>query len=96
MSFTCDKSNDNYTTSKKSWEVIKQFIPQDKIIWCPFYCDGKQKIYLNELGFEKVIHEDKDFFKSNPECDLIVDNPPFSKMKNVILILVVQYIIVIK
>ncbi len=83
MSFTKDKDTDNYITSKKSWEVIQQYIPRDKIIYCPFYCDGKQKVYLNELGFNNVIHEDKDFFKCDNDFDLIVDNPPFSKMKSI-------------
>jgi len=82
MSFTKDKDADNYVTSKKSWEVIKQFIPQNKKIWCPFYCDGKQKEYFKDLGFD-VIHEDKDFFTFNPDFDLIIDNPPFSKMKDI-------------
>jgi hypothetical protein len=81
--FIEDKDTDNYVTSKKSWEVIQQYIPRDKIIYCPFYCDGKQKVYLNELGFNNVIHEDKDFFKCDNDFDLIVDNPPFSKMKSI-------------
>lgn len=82
MSFTKDKDSDNYATDKIGWEIIKEYIPQNKKIWCPFYCDGKQKEYFKELGFD-VIHEDKDFFKFNPDFDLIIDNPPFSKMKDI-------------
>ena len=81
MSFTKDKDTDNYITSKKSWEVIQQYIPRDKIIYCPFYCDGKQKVYLNELGFENVIHKDEDFFENYYENTIVLDNPPFSKFK---------------
>ena len=84
MSFVQDKDSDNYITNKYEWERIKDYIPTDKIIWSPFYCDGKQKEYFKELGYD-IIHEDKDFFSYTPEYDIIIDNPPFSK-KNEILI----------
>ena len=73
MSFTNDKDSDNYATD---------LIPKDKVIWAPFYCDGKQKEYFEEMGFN-IIHKDKDFFNYTPEYDIIVDNPPFSKMKDI-------------
>ena len=81
MSFTNDKDSDNYATDKKGWEIIKQFIPTDKQIWSPFYCDGKQKEYFNDMGFD-IIHEDEDFFENN-KGDIVIDNPPFSKMKDI-------------
>ena len=81
MSFTKDNINDNYATNKTGWKIIKQYIPTDKKIWSPFYCDGKQKQYFKELGFD-IIHEDEDFFKNN-KGDIIIDNPPFSKFKDV-------------
>ena len=83
MSLVQDKDSDNYITNKYEWERIKDYIPTDKIIWSPFYCDGKQKEYFKELGYD-IIHEDKDFFSYTPEYDLLIDNPPFSK-KNEIL-----------
>ena len=83
MSFVQDKDSDNYITNKYEWERIKDYIPTDKIIWSPFYCDGKQKDYFKELGHD-IIHEDKDFFSYTPEYDILIDNPPFSK-KNEIL-----------
>ena len=51
MSFTKDKDSDNYATDKSGWEKIQKFIPKDKLIWSPFYCDGKQKdhIHLNMI-----------------------------------------------
>ena len=84
MSFTKDKESDNYATDKKGWENIKQFIPKDKKIWSPFYCDGKQKEFFEEMGYN-IIHQDKDFFSYIPEYDLIIDNPPFSKIKDICL-----------
>lgn len=80
--FTDDKDSDNYGTDKIGWEIIQDYIPKDKKIWSPFYCDGKQKEIFKELGHD-IIHEDKDFFSYTPEYDLIIDNPPFSKMKDI-------------
>ena len=82
MSFTTDNENDNYTTDKKGWEMILDFIPKDKKIWSPFYNDGKQKQYFKELGID-IIHEDKDFFSYTPNYEIICDNPPFSKFKEI-------------
>ena len=83
MSFTNDKDSDNYITNKEDWERINDFIPKDKVIWSPFYCDGKQKEYFKDIGFD-IIHQDKDFFSFTPEYDLVIDNPPFSKKREVL------------
>ena len=84
MSFTLDKDSDNYTTDKNGWLSIKDFLTQDKKIYAPFYCDGKQKDYFKEMGFD-IIHEDTDFFTNTYDFDIIVDNPPFSKFKSICL-----------
>ena len=81
MSFINDNDSDNYTTDKNGWEIIKDYIPNDKEIWSPFYSDGKQKEYFKEMGYD-IIHQDEDFFKES-KGDIIVDNPPFSKFKAV-------------
>jgi hypothetical protein len=73
---------DDYMTPKDAWENIKDYIPQNKVIWEPFYGDGNSGKYLQELGFT-VIHENEDFF-SNNKGDIVVSNPPFSLKKEVI------------
>jgi len=83
MSFTNDKDSDNYITNPEDWERIKQYIPTDKKIWSPFYCDGKQKEYFKDMGFD-IIHEDEDFFDYTPNYDIVIDNPPFSKKKEIL------------
>ena len=83
MSFTKDNKNDNYITNKNGWKDIKKYIPKNKIIWSPFYCNGKQKEYFKEMDFD-IIHEDKDFFSYTPNYDIIIDNPPFSKKKEIL------------
>ena len=80
--FTEVKDSDNYATDKSGWELIKKYIPTNKKIWAPFYCDGKQKKYFKEMGFD-IIHEDKDFFNYTPDYDILIDNPPFSIMKKI-------------
>lgn len=81
--FNGDKDSDNYITNKSDWERIKEYIPSDKKIWSPFYCDGKMKEYFADMGYD-IYHEDKDFFAYEPEYDIVVDNPPFSKKKEVL------------
>lgn len=76
--------HDDYMTPKYAWENIQQFIPKDKIIYEAFYGDGKSGQYLTELGFN-VFHEPIDFFNEEPpEWDIIVSNPPFSKVKEIL------------
>lgn len=73
--------HDDYMTPKYAWDNIKQYIP-NKVIWEPFYGDGKSGLHLTELGFN-VIHEPIDFFE-NDLGDIIVSNPPFSKIKEIL------------
>ena len=72
---------DDYMTPKYAFEWIKQYIPNDKVIWEAFYGDGSSGNYLKELGFN-VIQEPIDFFE-NDKGDIIISNPPFSKKKEV-------------
>ena len=73
--------HDDYMTPKYAWENIKQFIPKDKVIWEAFYGDSTSGRYLTELGFN-VIHEQVDFFENNLG-EVIVSNPPFSQIKEI-------------
>jgi len=67
--------HDDYMTPKYAWENIKQFIPNDKIIWEAFYGDGESGKYLKDLGYE-TIHKNVDFYENNLG-EIIVINPPF-------------------
>ena len=73
--------HDDYMTPKYAWDNIKQYIPNDKVIWEAFYGDGKSGKFLKELGFN-TIHEPVDFFEHNLG-EIIVSNPPFSKCKKI-------------
>ena len=71
--------HDDYTTPKSAWENIIDYIPNDKVIWEPFYADGVSGTYLKELGLN-VIHEPIDFFDNNLG-EVLVSNLPFSIKK---------------
>jgi hypothetical protein len=73
---------DDYMSPKYAWENIKQYIPKDKVIWEAFYGDGSSGSYLKELGFN-VIHEEIDFF-DNDKGDIVVSNPPFTLIPNIL------------
>lgn len=73
--------HDHYMTPNSAWDDIKDFIPQDKVIWEAFYGNGNSGSYLQKLGFE-VIHEQIDFFENN-KGEIIVSNPPFSLKQKV-------------
>lgn len=75
--------HDDYMTPKSAWEDIEQYIPKDKVIWEAFYGDGASGSHLKALGCN-VIHEQIDFFE-NDQGEIIVSNPPFSKIKEVML-----------
>jgi len=74
-------NHDDYMTPNYAWDNIKHLIPKDKVIWESFYGNGKSGQYLKDLGFD-VIHEPIDFFNNNVG-DIIVTNPPFSKLKEI-------------
>jgi hypothetical protein len=75
-------THDDYMTPFKAWENIREYIPNNKIIWEAFYGDGTSGQYLRDLGFE-VIHENIDFFE-NDKGDIIISNPPFTKSKEIL------------
>ena len=75
-------NNDEYMTPPSAWEAIQKYIPKNKVIWEAFYGDGKSGDVLRTLGF-KVIHDEVDFFENNLG-DVIVSNPPFSKLPQIL------------
>tara|TARA_R100000773_G_C4217828_1_gene116304 strand:+ start:740 stop:1276 length:537 start_codon:yes stop_codon:yes gene_type:complete len=74
--------HDDYGTPKYAFQNIMKYIPKNKVIWDCFFMDGKSGLYLEELGF-KVIHEPIDFFIHN-KGDIVVSNPPFSKIPQIL------------
>tara|TARA_R110000787_G_scaffold85617_2_gene182562 strand:- start:245 stop:751 length:507 start_codon:yes stop_codon:yes gene_type:complete len=77
----CSKFNihDDFYTRKKTWDQIKEFIPNDKIIWefCLLNSNEQSKKYLQELNFNVVGDRTIDFFNHNLG-DILISNIPFS------------------
>ena len=70
-------------------EPLLEFIPKDKIIWCPF--DEEWSAFyrvFKENGYNVIrssLKEGQDFFQYQPaDWDILVSNPPFSKKDEVL------------
>lgn len=76
---------DNYNTPKIAWEHILQYFPdKEQKIWCPFFNDGTCKKILNDMGYNNIVHQNKDFFTYTEENAICIDNPPYSIKEKVI------------
>lgn len=65
-------------------EPLLEFLPKNKVIWCPFDEDWSAFYQLlSENGYQVVrsnLKNNQDFFEYEPKhWDLLVSNPPFSK-----------------
>ena len=69
------KVDNDYETPVYVWEQVKRFLPKDKQIWLPFYCNGLAKEWFDKNGFN-TIHDHDDFWESD-KGDIVIDNPPY-------------------
>ena len=88
---TCNRtsSGDEVFTPFYAVEPLLEFLPKDKIIWCPFDEEWSAFFRLfTEKGYQVIrssLMERQDFFKYEPEnWDILVSNPPFSKKNDVL------------
>ncbi len=77
-----DKYYTKLVEAEKLVNYIRNIIPKESRIWCPFDTDKSNiVIALKNAGYKKVIntHIDngQDFFETIVECDYIISNPPF-------------------
>jgi len=82
------KSADDYETPLALWKELTPSLHRSLTIYDPFYCNGRSKIYLEDLGY-KVISNKEDFNDACesgavPEFDVLVTNPPFSKLEELL------------
>lgn len=80
---------DEYYTPKILAESILDFVPKDKIVWCPFDTDNSEIVIALRNNGNKVIAthivDGYDFFEYEPkEYDFIISNPPFTKKLDVL------------
>lgn len=81
-------NNNECYTYDYAVKPILPYIPEDKVIWCPF--DTAESEFVKQISkTNKVIfsHLDngQDFFEYEPEehWDIIISNPPFTKKKEI-------------
>jgi hypothetical protein len=78
-------NNDECYTPDYGVEPILEFIPEGKIIWCPF--DTQESEFVKQISVKnKVVYshlgDGKDFFTYEPkEWDIIISNPPFTNKR---------------
>jgi hypothetical protein len=85
--------NDHFETPKQAYVDLLPWLDSictqlhknrgELQIYDPYYCQGKMKEYLGELGFTQVINENRDFYEDVrrskvPKYDVLVTNPPYS------------------
>lgn len=76
-------SGDEVYTPFYAVEPILEFIPTDKVVWCPFDKDWSAFVQCLKARGNEVVYSHidggKDFFTYEPPYfDLILSNPPFS------------------
>ena len=70
--------DDDYETPSDILKDLLPYIEKDKIIYDPFYCNGKIINEWDKLGF-LCINEKKDAFnRKHPDFDYLISNIPFS------------------
>ena len=83
------EAGDEVYTPFYAVEPLLEFVPKDKVIWCPF--DEEWSAYyqmFTENGYKVIrssIGDNQDFFTYEPEnWDVMISNPPFSKKDEVL------------
>lgn len=88
-----EKPNDVFYTPlslvKKHLEIVKKYVKEKDIIFDPFFGDGAYynlfKDYFKDNTFDYTeIEMKKDFFKYDKNVDIIVSNPPYSCIDEVL------------
>lgn len=84
------ESGDEVYTPFYAVEPLLEFIPKDKVIWCPFDEEWSAFYQLfTEKGYKVIrssITDGQDFFTYEPKehWDIIISNSPFSKKDRVL------------
>ena len=83
--YSAGKNNECYTPAY-AVQPILEYIPKDKIVWCPFDTVDSEFVKLIHDNGNEVIHshidDGLDFLEYEPTYwDVIVSNPPFTNKR---------------
>jgi hypothetical protein len=79
--------NDECYTPDYGVRPILEFIPKDKIVWCPF--DKPESEFVKQISKTNPvvyshIDEGKDYYNYEPdEWDIMISNPPFTGKRKI-------------
>lgn len=88
--FSYEDYNDHFETPSIAYRDIAPLLDwlteksrDSHVVYDPYYCNGRTKTLFKELGFAKIIHEKRDFYKDIdenkvPSFQTLVTNPPYS------------------
>lgn len=81
-------NNDECFTPPYGVSPIIKYIPDGKVVWCPFDTAESEFVkQLSESGFEVIyshIKYGQDFYEYEPDnFDIIVSNPPFTNKRKI-------------
>jgi hypothetical protein len=74
--------SDSKRTTKQEQALLNR-MRNSHVLYDPYYCDGKTSVLLLQLGFHRVVHAKRDFYKdvtndAIPSHDTLITNPPYS------------------
>lgn len=85
--------NDHFETPLQAYRDLQPLIDwimtepnnnkQNPVLYDPYYCDGQTAVLLQQLGYDKIVHQKRDFYldiasDTVPAHDWLVTNPPYS------------------
>ena len=77
--------NDHFETPLVAYEDLQPALSSmvsgeaNPVIFDPYFCQGRTRTYLQQLGYSRVINRNVDFYTTeSPPYDILVTNPPYS------------------
>ena len=75
--------DDEWYTPDDAWRCIEGLVPKGSRVWEPFYGDGRSTCAMKRMGYD-VVECSPDFFESERKADIVITNPPFSKITSIV------------
>ena len=77
--------SDEYYTPRPAWELLRPYIPKDKVVWECAWGTGQLAGWMRADGYKVIGGPGVDFLTTSLECDAIITNPPYSLTRDFLL-----------